>query len=122
MPKLHPQTQQFLANVERLLPTPPSTGYYPFRFVLDEKILNTKPVGYPFYYKIKKYFTVEEVKSGRFLDMIRLEDSPKEYAFFVSWKATSTRFGAKLMSTPILFFFTIQRLETGTFLKFRINK
>lgn len=123
MPKLHPHTAFFLANVERLIPkTPKKTGYVYDRFILDEKVKNLKPAGYPFYYKIKKYFTTEEIKTGRFLDMIRLQESPQEYCFLVNWKPSSPRFGCRNDKSKILFSFTIQNLDNGIYLKIELNK
>jgi len=111
---LQRETAEFLKNIEFLTPkTPPSEGYFLKKIGIGERSKRNFKIGNHFLWPQRKHFLIEEIKSGRFFDMIRMKPYPEVYCMVPFFHASSRQFGYKVIPKSIFLYFYFENLQTG---------
>lgn len=110
--KLHPETQILLNNIEKYLPPCPKEGYYA-KTIGIIAMKKCKKGGYPYYFNTIKYLPLNQIKTGSFITILKLEPFPKIYKFAPMWHAISRRYGCGTIFGKDMFVFSYKNTEIG---------
>ncbi|MEI7962056.1 MAG: hypothetical protein WCI04_07005, partial [archaeon] len=103
--------QQFLENIEEIVETPP-TPFHQLAFFRINKFVHGKSL-FPYYYVHLGKASINQIKTGSFIEDLVLQDSPAIYAIQSFWVPKIRKPTIKCRWGKIILLFSIERYESG---------